>query len=253
MKKPRSRCPSSRSRAFSIAEVTVVLVILALLVGGVVTGRSLIRSAELNSIMSDANAYVTAVGQFRDQYRALPGDMGNAASYWASPIISGNADGVIAGDERFQVWAQLQQAAFIEGSYTGATGGGGANDFVLGSNIPKSRIPLSGFSAYYANRGATATTYAVNLGNMIAYGKQVGVDAGEPINAILTPTDARAIDKKADDGVPGTGKWIANLTGAGNFGAANACTTDANGSVYAGDYQMTIEDVACSFFIMTGY
>jgi hypothetical protein len=141
----------------------------------------------------------------------------------------------------------------VERAYTGLTGGGGANDFVLGTNVPNARITLAGFSTYFANLPASTTNYAANMGNMITFGKSRGTNAGEPINAVFTPADAFTIDTKVDDGRPGTGKWIANLTGGGVFGNAASCSTDASGADYAGTYRTNITDVACSFFIMTGY
>jgi prepilin-type N-terminal cleavage/methylation domain-containing protein len=68
--------------AFSLVELSIVLVILGLLVGGVLMGQSLIRAAELRRVVTDYNKYTTAVQSFRDKYFALPGDMTNAQNFW---------------------------------------------------------------------------------------------------------------------------------------------------------------------------
>lgn len=47
------------SGAFSLVELSIVLVILGLLVGGVLSGQSLIRAAELRSISSEYSRYFT--------------------------------------------------------------------------------------------------------------------------------------------------------------------------------------------------
>ncbi|MDX2095893.1 MAG: prepilin-type N-terminal cleavage/methylation domain-containing protein [Alphaproteobacteria bacterium] len=248
----RTAASTSHQRAFTLIELSIVLVILGVLIGGILTGRGLIRAAELRSVMTEANNYLTAAANFRSQYRYQAGDMPNAVSYWSS-ASNGNADGQITGDERFQFWFQLNAAGMVEQRFSGVTGSGGANDFVLGSNTPASRLPLTGFAATYANLTATASHYAVNLDNSFTFGASMGSNAGEPVNAALTPTDAFTLDSKADDGIPGTGKWVANLTGGGNFGTATACSTDASGTVYTGAYRTTIDTVACSFFIMMGY
>lgn len=59
-----------------------MLVILGLLVGGVLSGQSLIRAAELRSVAADHARFLTATYAFRDTYFALPGDMNNATSFW---------------------------------------------------------------------------------------------------------------------------------------------------------------------------
>ena len=43
----------STNRAFSLVELSIVLVILGLLVGGVLSGQALIRASELRSIATD--------------------------------------------------------------------------------------------------------------------------------------------------------------------------------------------------------
>ena len=84
--------------------------ILGLLVGGVLAGKSLIRAAELRSIITDYNKYQSAVLAFRDKYFALPGDMTNATLFWgknnaACPGATGTAatPGTCNGDGSGQI------------------------------------------------------------------------------------------------------------------------------------------------------
>jgi hypothetical protein len=113
---------------------------------------------------------------------------------------------------------------------------------------------LVGFAAEYTNVSAASTThYQENLGNAFTVGRTVGSNAGVPINATFTPGDAFTIDTKTDDGIPSSGNWIADLTGGGNFGTANACTTDANSASTNGSYRTDISLIACSFYIKSGY
>jgi len=67
---------------FSLVELSIVLVIVGLLVGGVLTGKSLIRAADLRSVSTDYEGYRTATSAFRDKYFGLPGDITNASSFW---------------------------------------------------------------------------------------------------------------------------------------------------------------------------
>lgn len=129
-------------KAFSLVELSIVLVILGLLTGGILTGQSLIRASELRSVATEYQRYITATQTFRDKYFAIPGDMNNATRFWgrhstdgwcvtnssaAVNAATGTCDGT--GDrlvnwgpaasqsgENFQYWRQLALAGMIEGS-----------------------------------------------------------------------------------------------------------------------------------------
>ncbi len=51
---------------FSLVELSIVLVILGLPTGGILAGQSLIRAAELRSVSTEYNRFVTATQSFRD-------------------------------------------------------------------------------------------------------------------------------------------------------------------------------------------
>lgn len=78
-------------RGFSLVELSIVLVILGLLTGGILAGQSLIRAAELRSVITTTDRYQAAVYSFRDKYFALPGDMRNATSFWGDQATGPSA------------------------------------------------------------------------------------------------------------------------------------------------------------------
>lgn len=77
-------------RGFSLVELSIVLVILGLLTGGILSGQSLIRAAELRSVVTDIQQIQTSIYSFRDRYMALPGDMKDATDFWG---IAGGSNG----------------------------------------------------------------------------------------------------------------------------------------------------------------
>lgn len=56
---------TSRNAAFTLIELSIVLVIIGLLVGGVLVGRDLIKSAEIRSQISQLQQYQAAINTFK--------------------------------------------------------------------------------------------------------------------------------------------------------------------------------------------
>jgi len=83
---PGVKCGSG----FTLLEMSIVIVIIALLVAGIVGGRTLIRAAELRGVISELDGYTKAVKTFQDKYLALPGDMSTAESYWGADTACPN-------------------------------------------------------------------------------------------------------------------------------------------------------------------
>lgn len=75
---------------FSLVELSIVLVILGLLVGGILGGQSLIHAAELRAIPTETEKYQTALNTFRMKYFALAGDFDKATSFWGNADTDGN-------------------------------------------------------------------------------------------------------------------------------------------------------------------
>ena len=246
----------SRKRGFSLVELSIVLVILGLLVGGVLSGQSLIRAAELRAVTTEYSRYVTSVQSFRDKYFALPGDMTNATSFWgamtncgvASPsgtgtqTCNGNADGFVSAAaggasqtvESLAFWQQLANAGLIEGRYTGIVGTAAANDWDIGTNIPRSKLSGGGWTT--GSRTSYTTGSGVNFDGFWRNWFYVLGDGNGTDITLLLPEESWNIDTKLDDGKPGTGKAVARWTG---------CTDAASGAVLAANYLLSTTSKVC--------
>lgn len=221
-------------QGFSLVELSIVLVVLGLLTGGILTGQNLIRAAEIRSITSQRSSFQTAMNSFRDKYMALPGDLSNASEFWAA-AVSGNGNSQIepatadGGDgEIFGFWEQLALGGFIEGSYTGTSGDGGPGlqDAIIGTNVPEANIGNAGWSVYYLGSvdAADSDFFPGSYDHVFLVGNKTVNDL--TTSAIITPDEAWNIDKKLDDANPQTGKVRAleNLSAADNSACSNTTT-----------------------------
>ena len=113
----------NRYHAFTLVELSIVLVIIGLIIGGVLTGQSLMRAAETRRIIADSQAYISAAQTFKDQYFYWPGDIKNASDFWfdattcpTGSVTAGcNGDGRIeyvagSGSEAKRVWQHMYLA-----------------------------------------------------------------------------------------------------------------------------------------------
>lgn len=252
----RPPLPLANRTAFSLVELSIVLVILGLLVGGVLAGKSLIRAAEIRAAVTEYNRYVAATQSFRDKYFALPGDMNNATTFWGaadptpatcyttasttSATCNGNGDGIIqiSTAESFRFWKHLSNAGLIEGSYSGVKQGTDENASTT-SNSPSSKLAQG---LWFIKNLGTLTTVATHFDGVYNNQLQLGMATmnAAPNGAITRPDELWNIDGKIDDGKPGTGKLVVYAPNGLNF-----CTTTGTGSVLSADYLLTSQALQC--------
>jgi prepilin-type N-terminal cleavage/methylation domain-containing protein len=252
-------------RAFSLVELSIVLVILGLLTGGILGGQSLIHAAELRAVSTEYNRYVTAAQTFRDKYFYLPGDMPNATSFWGiaggtgsdatciavqsttAATCNGNGDGRLdistTFNDAYRFWQHLANAGLIEGRYTGAPGPSGAMPVISGTNInsPASKYSRAGWSIAHADQTGFADG-GYNYwgpharGNLFFFG---AFNADVMRGLLMKPEDAWNIDTKMDDGLPGGGSVLTE-------NPTSACSTSATAP---STYALSVTTMACALRI----
>lgn len=249
------------AKAFSLVELSIVLVILGLLTGGILSGQSLIRAAELRGVVMEFHRYSTAMMTFRDRYMALPGDFRDATRFWgkdnaacsshtgtATPTgtCNGNGDGMVnaaaaagATSEMFQSWKQMALAGLIEGTYSGVAGSESTTQHLIAVNAPPSKIGDVAWGFGYQNNtaGGSDHVYAYDYSNALTIGKvPQGNWADDPF---ISAQEAWNIDSKLDDGRAGYGKV---------HGMRRSCTNSVNAFDYMSDYQLASTGQVCALF-----
>ncbi|MBY0356224.1 MAG: type II secretion system GspH family protein [Rickettsiales bacterium] len=261
-------------RGFSLLELSVVIVVIGLLTGGVVASQSISESAKLRRVIEDVDVYKKAVIAFKDQYEAYPGDFARATEIWgiaggtgndstcyttdasatANPkaTCNGNGDNIIeapipgaAGGysniwfaaERYRGWQHLANSGMISGRYNGIATGGGAGYHTAGVNAP--RGPAEGFyqlgGFMYARTGGGDWFYEDPLYNWISFNS-----ASQGLIPDFDALTFYKIDAKIDDGKPGTGKVFATQSTAS---WQPNCTTTTN--PFTAEYNVTSKQKLC--------
>lgn len=202
---------NNKKSAFSLIELSIVLIIIGLLIAGVTGGASLIKSSELRSVMSEARSFATSVNGFYNQFNYLPGDYGTAIG----GSSAGDADGTIenyndATNETRAAWFQMKGAGIIDSATISATIATTALASVpvvttFGTNLPASKIRSAGWDFDY---NTTNTQNVVVLTGAIGVGTATNSLTNGTVTstAAISPVDALSIDAKIDDGVANTGK-----------------------------------------------
>jgi type II secretory pathway pseudopilin PulG len=264
--------------AFSLVELSIVLVILGLLTGGILGGQSLIRAAELRSVSTEEQRYAAAIHTFRDKYFQLPGDFNSATRFWgrqntnadcitnngaavnsSTGTCDGNGSSVLDGgaqgqsSELFQLWRQLALAGLIEGTYDGIYGASSSPTMNPG-NSPRSKLgtaywqtghstaPLTGHGGIF-DRPAVQGTFQIG-----AIYNAAGAGNRDPV---FKPEEAWNIDMKMDDGKPATGNVNARVNESTTTLAS--CTSTATTSDMNATYLLTSTATACALIFARVY
>lgn len=216
------------NKAFTLTELSIVLVIIALLIAGSLGATSAIKNIKLRALITEMEEYQSAISLFEDRFNYLPGDVTNATSFWPNSNTA-NGDGdwqvEVAGSEDELLPQHLSLANLVEESYTGA----GAKS--PGDNIPVSKaIDNAGFWFRY---GPASNGIYNKLDHSIDFGGWDGTDYN---NGALSVDEAYAIENKNDDGDPDAGRIYITR---GLDQGSNICTDNVWTSTSATSFVLT--------------
>ena len=228
---------------FTLLELAIVLIVIALVAGFILGARSVVRTSQLQTMLGEYDANLKAIKEFQDKFLALPGDMNNAESMWgtdtsclstfssSTPHVAtcnGNGTGTIgtsdnsgnlgSSTEWFRAWQQLSDAGLISSAFTGTPGSGGVYESRPILNVPGSAVAGAGWTLFYYSQVVTnANLWGDQYGHIMVLG---GFAPGGRAQApVLTAAEALSVDQKIDDGNPGFGIVRAYRGG---------CTQDSN-------------------------
>lgn len=263
---------------FTLIELSIVLVIIGLIVGGVLVGRDMIKAAALRQLGSQIESYNTAVQVFISKYNCLPGDCANGTEFFGTssdgcPIASynthksgtcnGDGNGLLdvtlatnAPDEGLRLWEMLAQAGLVAAGYhtagppAWASGTAGSIWPALPSALTHNLIN-TGIRAYWHTTPLFVPP--MSGGHIFIVGRHDQAQGNS--KAALSPREAKSYDVKFDDGLPKSGNVKGAMYNTGNYiDIYSACFTGTDYLSYD-DYDFTdsTSGHGCALFIQASF
>ena len=217
-------------RGFTLIEMSIVLVIIGLIVGGILKGQELINSAREKNIITQLDQARAAVNTFEDKYQALPGDFGDANNRIAPNSENGNDNGEIgaavanaAADvdtamndgENQTFWNHLLLADLIGGGVPDIDGTIAAVSSFGDGPLPEIAIPSAGLTMGLVTHTGQTGTGNEGDDRTTHYMRPIIFTAADTPGPIFTPQEAAQMDIKTDDGIAYQGTTRTALTGTG--------------------------------------
>lgn len=209
-------------KGFTLVELSIVLVAVGLMIGGILIGQSLIHSAKINKIIKQLSEYDAAISNFRTKYKSIPGD-----STKFGIAGSGDGDGIISSGELTYFWQHLSKGVGLKNKYGNPYPS--FNPYVLQTTD----IYCPTFDIEQ-DKTLTRCLYPSYDTNMLrwTYRYFEGLITAVPTYTPLKPIDVLAIDGKIDDGLALSGsvrnkRWGPEITPLCNSGNTYLTATNA--------------------------
>ena len=224
----------NRKRGFTLVELSIVLVIVGLLIGGILVAQSMVQTAKAQRLVKEISQYDIAIRLFKERFNAIPGDYARGSNLGS---INGDGNGQIgsdyrsstcnngSGNEALRVWPQLQNSGLWQNKsvFSGTTTSLCTTPHCgpcqqVGVNVPESDTFKTGIGIelYYTLGISEPLGYypRATAGYIYQLGKIDVTGLGRiETGHFMEKSFLQAIDAKLDDGVITTGNVTYNLGG----------------------------------------
>lgn len=223
------------SKAFTLIELSIVLVIIGLIVGGILVGRELIESATIRGQIAQIDKYNQAVNTFYGKYGGLPGDLISAKASQFGFIARGtgtgrgDGDGQVLGWGRFSsyakgnqqqygetasFWVDLSTARLIDQNFSAATQTTGTDSTYTSTEMPlyypQAKVGSGNYVFAFAGGYDDTSQWVFSGANYFGIVAATSVTTNGPVDQMNMPVImAYKIDEKMDDGLPQSGNVLA--------------------------------------------
>jgi prepilin-type N-terminal cleavage/methylation domain-containing protein len=236
-----------KKNGFTLVELSIVLVIIGLLIGGILAAQSMISTAKNQKVVRQISQFDIAIANFNSKFGGLPGDSSKlgCTDYGDNTCDNGliedhTGDAGYHSGESGKFWYDLSVTSGIKnssgGDYTNCSAG---CDVEVGVNIPKIEFKeVDLVVCGSCGMGVNKNFYSVA-------DHSDGLSSPFASSGSMTPNQALAIDIKLDDGQP-AGRVLGY-----NFDGRIAGQDDGN-CIVSGAYNLSNTNNVCNFFAELG-
>jgi prepilin-type N-terminal cleavage/methylation domain-containing protein len=246
------------SKGFTLVELSIVLIVIAIVIGGILGGQEILYTARKANVVTEVNQIKAALNNFSAKYYGnLPGDYPDAERLWGSSLASdGDGDGYMekgADDETgetLQTFVQLSLAEMYPGKFSGSLDSGA---YSPGVNIPGSEFSnKAGYLLWAYGRNSDSPSAFGRIGNVLEMGGCSNMSGSDIYcyNPIMNASVAQEIDAKIDDG-KADGGMVYGVNGIDGSGS-NVAGCSANITSSSGDYDVDNDAEACRMLFWLG-
>lgn len=257
-------------QGFTLIELSIVLIIIGLIVGGVLVTVDMIHAVKLQKQISQIQEYKAAMQTFEAKYSCVAGDCSDAVDFGLGTLAdrhNGNGNGEIGTGriegcmrgwyqnsnmaETMNVFMHLQKAELIKDDQQFEGYNRETHNYCLPYSLIEKRQPRSMldkdafvFPGLIKVAHYSMGTYGIHLREG---GRAFGVGGIYPhwkFKPRILTTDAMFIDEKIDDGLPLTGNVGLAPTGAPWGGFIPKATTGGGHNCIKGTYKAIIDSCA---------
>lgn len=208
---------SKSSDGFTLVEISIVMMIIGLLIGGTFGGMKLVEISEVSRTIRDLNAIDSGALTFKDTYGRLPGDIVSPSSRLPNctsgpcsrggdgnrtiglPGTNMQSEALTVSSEKFTMWSQLVAAGLIDGPKN-------EDDMEFGAGQMVSPIGggyrLNGYTLGIIANGRSTNRHTIYVTNIPS---DILSAANMADHRFIPCSTLRSIDVKMDDAMPRSG------------------------------------------------